>query len=315
MENQDNNLEIFFDVLEESIDILFTHFHKPYFELLEMTVENILEGDITTKGLEKDEYNKLKNVYLKLKDIDFTTEDVRKAYQSIILRGLKETKIPNGLQTPDTIGIFFSYLISKLVDKKEYNLLDPLCGTGNLIITLANYIDNNVTYFACDHDELMCNLTKMLADLTNNLVEIYLQDTLELHCNNMDVITFDMPHSEYDNNSYFPYDAILHYVNLLNENGSIIGLVENDFFDYDKDKKFKIELLKNTSIVGILELPDEMFKNSKPKIILILYKKKIDNLKCFMVKLPSFKDVKLFNEALLDIEAWFEKNKELLKEN
>lgn len=314
MQNEENNLELFFDVLEESIDILFTHKHLPYFDLLEMTVNNILSGEILNNDLDKEEYQKLKDVYLKLQDKDFQAEDIRKAFQSIILRGFKEMKIPNGLQTPDTIGIFFAYLISKLTDKEEYNLLDPLCGSGNLLITLANYIDKQVNLYACDKDELMCKLTKMLADLTNNLVDIYFQDTLLLNTTNMDIITFDMPHSEYQDNYYFPYDAILHYVDLLNDNGSIIGLVENDFFDYDKDKEFKLELLKTTSIVGILELPDEMFKNSKPKIILVLYKKKIDNLKCFMVKLPSFKDVKLFNEALLDIEAWFEKNKKLLKE-
>ena len=34
-----------------------------------------------------------------------------------------------------------------------------------------------------------------------------------------------------------------------------------------------------------------------------------EGTKCFMVKLPSFTNVNLFNEALLDIEAWFEKNK------
>ena len=319
MENEKNievnNMELFFDVLDESTIILHEIFHKPYFELLEMSVNNILEGDITCVIEKKEDYDRLKEVYLKLQDKDFTVEDIRKAFQSITLRGLKEMRIPNGVTTPDTIGIFFSYIISKIIDKKEFNLLDPLCGTGNLLITLANYIDKDIKLFACDNDEWMCKITKMLADLTNNYVEIFMQDTFNLSFTGMDVVTFDMPHKDYDGSKYFAYDAILHYKDMLNSEGVMIGLVENDFFDYDKDKKFKDELLKEMSIIGIAELPDEMFKTSKPKIILILYKKKIDDLKCFMVKLPSFKDVKLFNEALLDIEAWFEKNKNLLKEN
>lgn len=313
--NEVNNMELFFDVLDESTIILHEIFHKPYFELLEMSVNNILEGDITCNIEKKEDYDRLKETYLKLKDIDFTVEDIRKAFQSITLRGLKEMRIPNGVTTPDTIGIFFSYIVSKVIDKKEFNLLDPLCGTGNLLITMANYIDKDIKLFACDNDSWMCKITKMLADLTNNYVEIFMQDTFQLTFTGMDVITFDMPHSEKEDNNYFPYQAILHYKEMLNNEGLMIGLVENDFFDYDKDKKFKEELIKDMSILGILELPDEMFKTSKPKIILILYKKKIDELKPFMVKLPSFKDVKLFNEALLDIEAWFEKNKKVLKEN
>ena len=45
------------------------------------------------------------------------------------------------------------------------------------------------------------------------------------------------------------------------------------------------------------------------KLLKIDEKKKIEDLKCFMVKLPSFSDVKEFNESLIEIEAWFEKNK------
>ena len=116
---------------------------------------------------------------------------------------------------------------------------------------------------------------------------------------------FDMPHSECVNDKYFPYDAIIHYKNWLRDNGVLVGIVENDFFDYDKDHNFKKELLKDMTILGIVELPDNMFKTGKPKIILLMQKLKKDN-KCFMVKLPSFTDVSNFNEELRKIEAWFE---------
>ena len=132
---------------------------------------------------------------------------------------------------------------------------------------------------------------------------------MSLGLSDLDAIVFDMPHSELDNNSYFPYDAILHYSNMLKKDGIMIGVVENDFFDYDNDQKFKGDLLKEMSIIGLVELPDEMFKATKPKIILVLQKRKLEDEKCFMVKLPSFTNVKDFNESLLQIEAWFEKNK------
>ena len=95
---------------------------------------------------------------------------------------------------------------------------------------------------------------------------------------------------------------------MLKEDGLMLGMVENDFFSYDKNKKFKDSLLSDMSILGLIELPDEMFKSTKPKLIIVLQKRLLKDKKCFMVKLPSFTDVKAFNESLIDIEAWFEKN-------
>ena len=305
-----NNLEIFYDCVDESNNFLYEVFRKPYFELMEMTVKNILAGEILTEFDNPSDYDKLKEIYAKIENVDFTVEDVRKAMQSIILRGFKEMKIPNGNTTPDTIGIFMAYLITKFSTNKEISIVDPLCGTGNLLFTIANYLDKESKLYACDNDLWMTKISSMMSDLLNLDTEVFLQDTLNLNLTNMDAVVFDMPHSEYKDNKYFPYEAILHYKSMLKENGCMIGMVENDFFDYDKNQAFKKQLLDDMTIVGITELPDEMFKAIKPKIILVLQKKKFkEGTKCFMVKLPSFTNVNLFNEALLDIEAWFEKNK------
>ena len=301
-----NNLELFYDCLDESNNLLYEVFHKPYFELLEMTVKNILAGEILT-DLDSENTSKLQAIYDKIADVDFTVEDVRKAMQSIVLRGFKEMRIPNGNTTPDTLGIFIAYLITKLCPNKKISILDPLCGTGNLLITIANHLDKELSLYACDHDIWMTKLTSMLADLVSSPVEIFLQDTFNLNLVNMDAVVFDMPHTDSEE-EYFPYKAILNYVKMIKEDGAMIGIVENDFFDYDKDKKFKEELLKEMSIIGLVELPDQMFKIVKPKIIVVLQKKKIEAKKCFMVKLPSFTDVKEFNNSLVEIEAWFENN-------
>ncbi|MDE7100325.1 MAG: hypothetical protein K2O05_00550, partial [Anaeroplasmataceae bacterium] len=68
-------------------------------------------------------------------------------------------------------------------------------------------------------------------------------------------------------------------------------------------------LLKECSIIGLIELPDSLFV-SNPKVMVVIQKRVIQDRKnCFMVKLPSFTDVKAFNTSLMEIEAWFEKNK------
>ena len=303
-----DNMELFYDCLDESNNYLYEIFHLPYFELLEMTVKNILANDILQDIDDDSKREELKSIYKKIEDIDFSVEDIRKAMQSIVLRGFKEMRIPNGNTTPDTLGILISYLITKIHGEKKLSIFDPLCGTGNLLFTIHNYLDKDLELFACDVNSWMTKITAMTSDLLDYNAEVYFQDCRSLYLNNIDSIVCDMPHEELYDNKYFPYEAILHFKDELKQDGSLIAIVENDFFEYDKEQKFKKELLKTMSILGIIELPDSMFKNGMPKIILVLQKKILKDSKCFMVKLPSFDDVKDFNQSLLDIEAWFKKN-------
>lgn len=304
-----DHLELFYDCVDESNNILYEAFHKNYFELIELTVNNILAADVVCE-CDEETTEKLNKVYDKIADIDFTVEDVRKAMQAIILKGFKEMRIPNGNTTPDTIGIFITYLITKLSSEKKLSIMDPLCGTGNLLHTIANHLDKECQLFACDHDLWMTKLTTMVSNLLSLEVEVFLQDTLNLKATNLDFIVFDLPNvQKEDNEDYFPYQAFLHYSKMLKPEGAMIGIVGNDFFDYDKNQAFKKELLKENSIIGLVELPDSMFV-SKPKTILVVQKKVSEDKKnCFMVKLPSFTDVKEFNNSLNEIENWFEKNK------
>ena len=307
------NLELFYDVITESNEILFEEFHKPYFDLLEMTINNMLEEKVL-QDVEEETEEKLTNCYHKLEGIDFTSEDIRKAMQSVILLGFKEIGIPNGYTTPDTLGIFIAYLISKMINKKVINILDPMCGTGNLLFTISNYLDKDMNLFAVDKDEEMVRLTKLTADILSRQTEIYLEDMFSYDQIGNDVVVLDMPHETNKDNEYFPYKVMTHLKDLVNKDGALIAILENDFFNYDQNQEFKNELLKDMSIVGLVELPDEMFKTGKPKIILVLQKCKIDN-PCFMVKLPNFTDANAFGNVLRQIEMWFEKNKKEDKNN
>ncbi len=302
------HLELFYDCVDQSNDILYEAFHKSYFDLIEMTVQNILAGEVVC-DCDEETKNKLNQIYDQLVGVDFTVEDVRKAMQAIFLKGFKEMRILNGNTTPDTLGIFIAYLITKLNANKKITILDPLCGTGNLLHTVINHLDKECTSFACDHDVWMTKLTKMVSDLLGIPVELYLQDTRNLSLKDMDCILFDMPNVILEEKkSYFPYEAILHYKEMLKPDGAMIAILGSDFFNYDKNQEFKKQLLQDCSIIGLIELPDSMFV-AKPKIILVIQKCMLDKKNCFMVKLPSFTDVKEFNKSLMEIEAWFEKNK------
>ena len=308
---QDNNqqlgsLEQFYDVFDASCSYLYECTKKRYFDLILLTAKNILAGEVLN-DLEKEQIDKLNEIYKPLADIDFSVEDIRKAMQAQVLKGIKEMNLENGLVTPDSIGIFMTYLISRLnpKDKKEISILDPLLGSGNLLMTIANHLNLSLKLYGCDHNEWFTKLAKALADLINEPIDIYLQDTLNLNLCGLDYIVFDMPNLNSSDN-YFPYDAILHYRDMLNDGGFIIGVLGNDFFDHDKDGKFKKELTKDSEIIGIVELPDGFFQ-TKPKSIVVIQKKIWEKKECFMVKLPNFTDVNAFNQALMKLEVWFDK--------
>ncbi len=303
---EQSNLELFYDVLDDSINYLYEITKKDYMSLILLTCKNIIAGEVLNDFEEK-QVKKLTEIYSKLEEIDFSVEDIRKSIQAIILKGFKETRMLNGHTTPDTIGMFYAYLISRFnKDNKQLKLLDPLIGTGNLVFSLVNHLQLDLELYGIDHDELMIKLTKDTSELLQQEISLYYQDTLSLNLKDMDFIVFDI--NNYDNmEKYFPYEVILHHQNSLKENGYMISLVPEDFFDYDTNQEFKKELLKDMSIVSIIELPSSMFVG-QAKSIIVFKKAKIDHKKCLMVKLPSFNDPKEFNKSLVQIETWFENN-------
>ena len=308
MANETSNMELVFDVISDSIEVLFDHVKGDYFTLYSLTVKNMLAGEVLQDDLEEDAHKKLEEIYSRLSDKDISTEDIRKAIQSLMLRGLQETNNNNGEMTPDTIGLLFAYFISKF-DPKERNvkILDPLAGFGNLLFTIENHLTLNTELYAIEHNQALVNLMKLNADLMSTNVNIYFSDTMNSNINDMDYVVMDFDYYDITEAGYFPYNVILHHMSSLKDGGVMICCIPDDFFNYDSDSNFKKALLEMGSIIGLIDLPDEMFKQNK-KSILVIKKEKFDNKKMLMVKLPSFDDPKEFNNTLVRIEMWFEEN-------
>ena len=68
-------------------------------------------------------------------------EEIRKAIQLAILKGMKKSVQVNHQMTPDAIGLLVSYFVKEMTkDKKELSILDPALGTGNLLYTIMNML-------------------------------------------------------------------------------------------------------------------------------------------------------------------------------
>ncbi len=298
-------MELFYDVLSETMETLYDVSKKDYFTLYFETIKNILESDLTEK-YDSETNEKLLRIYKRLEDKDFTPEDVRKALQSTIIKGLNEIKEVNDV-TPDTLGYLIAYLISRMSSQKDLKILDPLAGSGNLLLSIEEHLTANCELFAIENNKLKTEILKSMADLTSTMIEIYFQDTLNIKMKDMDFVVFDMTTS-YTIDPYFPYYLVLHHLESLKDDGYMIGLLPNDFFEHDNDKMFKNKLENIGRVYGIIELPDNIFK-SNPKSIIIFKKNTLKDKNCLMVKLPSFDDERAFNDVLSRIEDWFLKNK------
>jgi len=313
--NQTSNFELFYDVLDESISKLYEVKHDNFLNLLIETGRNIIACDVLNKEATKEQREELMAIYEKLEGIDFNVEEIRKAFQMMVLRAFNELNIKNGDTTPDTIGFFVAYLINKLKPKSEkLNILDPVVGTGNLLYSVANHLDAELHLFGIDNIREVLDIASIQGDLLNYDVELFCQDTLDHPFSGMDIVVADIPDYNVEEleKKYFPYLCVLQHIASLKSDGYFIGIVPNDFFEHDDDNFFKANIKKYGSVLGVLELPTNMFK-SNPKSIIIFSREALESKKCLLAELPSFNDINALNKALIKIEQWFELNKKEVK--
>jgi len=170
------NIETLFDCFDESATLLYKNYKTSYLDGLIITCENIMANSIEEKyAKNKDE---LQNILDRITTIEFDKEEIRKAFQYACLRGFKHANLTNQMITPETVGIFMNYLISKLYRKPEMVVLDPVVGTGNLITTIANNSDKSMQLYGVDIDERMAKVSGALFDMLGYGEGIFCQDTL-----------------------------------------------------------------------------------------------------------------------------------------
>ena len=115
--NETLNLELFYDVLDESITKLYEIKKDTFMNLLIETGKNIIAQDVLNKEATPEQKEELLRIYSKLEDVDFNVEEIRKAFKLMVLRAFNEANLIPGDITPDTLGMFISYLINKLKGK------------------------------------------------------------------------------------------------------------------------------------------------------------------------------------------------------
>lgn len=322
-------VEELFTVINETALILQEELSCTYLEALAETGENLFQGYILQKELSEVTKKRLEKFYQQVPLSKFQNEEIRKAYQLVILKGMQQNVQANHQMTPDTVGMLVGHLVSKLMKESSFTLLDPAVGTGNLLTTVLNQLHpRKVDAIGIDIDDLLIKLAYVNANLQKHPIELFNQDSLEpLYVDPVDAVICDLPIGYYpndvraadyqmkadDGHSYAHHLFIEQSTRHVKDGGYLFLVIPNGLFESDQANKLH-EFIKDHLVVqGIFQLPQSMFKSKQIAKSIFILQKKGDQVtapkQALLVDLPSLSDSTAIGSILKKIDQWIAVNK------
>ncbi|KKZ93982.1 class I SAM-dependent methyltransferase [Bacillus wiedmannii] len=324
-------VETLFSIFDSSAVVLRKELDVTYLEALVETGDNLFEGAILQEELSESAIERLNREYSTFNEETYKGEEIRKAFQLAILKGMKEGVQANHEMTPDAVGMFMSYLFHKFMrGKAEITVLDPAIGTGNLMTTVFNSAKEGLAMsgFGVEVDEVLIKLALVNANLQKHAIEFFHQDGLApLYIDPVDAVVSDLPIGYYPNEigaseyklkadegmSYAHHLFIEQSVKHTKEGGYLFFLVPNFIFESDQAPKLHAFIKETCFIQGLLQLPVSMFKNEKnAKSIFVLQKKGPSVTmpkQALLVELPKFSNMKAMENIMDQLNTWFATHK------
>lgn len=323
-------IEELFHKFDETAQVLQEELACTYLDALGETGENFFHGYVIQEEVSELSKKRLSKQYQDFSIKKYSTEDIRKAFQLAILKGMQENIQTNHQMTPDAVGMFVSYLIGKFTNnKQEFSIIDPAVGTGNLLFTILNHLsDKRISSYGVDIDETLIRLAYAGANLQEHSVQFFNQDSLEpLFIDPSDIAVSDLPVGYYPNDvraadyelaaenghSYAHHLFIEQSVNHVRDGGYLFFIIPNGLFLSEEAPKLNEYLKKYSHIQGMVQLPLSMFKSEKAaKSILILQKKKegvTPPKNALLVELPKMSDMNATKSVMVKIDDWFKEEK------
>lgn len=325
-----SKVEELFTVLDETTSLIQRELSCSYLEALAESGENLFHQKVLQEELSETTEKRLKKKYDEISLSQYGKEEIRKAFQLACLKGMKENVQPNHQMTPDSIGLFFSYLVKKFMSNHmSVSILDPAVGTGNLLLTVMNHLnDRQTTGIGIDIDDLLIKLAYINANLQEQPIQFFNQDSLEpIFTEKTDVVICDLPVGYYPNDvrandyilkadkghSYAHHLFIEQSCRYTKEGGYLFFLIPNGLFESEQAPKLHSFIKDHLYIQALIQLPKTMFKSEKSaKSIFILQKKK-EGIKppkqVLLASLPSLSNKKAMEDMFLKINHWFQEFK------
>lgn len=260
--------------------------------------------------------------------IDPTKEQIRKAIQLAILKGMKTSAQVNHQMTPDAIGLLVSYFVKEMTkNQKELSILDPAFGTGNLLYTVMNTLSTETYAYGVEIDELLIQLAAQTGELLAHDVQLFRQDALKpLMIDPVDIIVSDLPVGYYPDDEtaqeYFLYNkeemSYAHHLFIeqsmkhVKPGGYLYFLVPDTIFESKQAPQLHKFIKENGWIQAVIQFPSTIFKTKGQEKSLLVLQKKSDELKAprevLLAKVPNMSNKQAMEMFFQKIDMWQEEN-------
>lgn len=322
-------VEKLFTLFNTTADLLKDELSSTYLEALAETGENLFHGAVLQDEVTEFSRKKLDKAYRGIRLEEFSKEEIRKGFQLAILKGMQKHVQPNHQMTPDSIGMFIGYLVSKFAEDKSFRLLDPAVGTGNLLSTVLNQLESrDIDSIGIEIDEVLIRLAYVNANLQRHSVELFNQDSLEpLFVDPADAVICDLPVGYYPNDlraqeyqvkaseghTYSHHLFIEQSTRYVKEGGYMFFVIPNGLFESEQAPLLHEFIKENILIQGILQLPQSLFKTKNAAKSILILQRKGEGVKApkqvLLAELPKLSDGPAVNRMLGKIDGWFTENK------
>ncbi|MEI4769275.1 class I SAM-dependent methyltransferase [Psychrobacillus sp. FJAT-51614] len=255
-------------------------------------------------------------------------EQIRKAVQLAILKGMKQSAQVNHQMTPDAIGLLVAYLVKEMSKgKKELAILDPALGTGNLLYTIMNSLPTENHAFGVEIDDLLIQLAAQTGELLTCDIQLFRQDALKpLLIDPVDVVVSDLPVGYYPDSEtsqdYFLHSeeemSYAHHLFMeqsmkhVKPGGYLYFLVPESIFESKQAPKLHKFLKETGWIQAVIQLPSNIFKTKGQEKSLLIIQKKSETLKAprevLLAKVPNMSNKEAMELFFKKIDIWQEEN-------
>ncbi|KKB42188.1 class I SAM-dependent methyltransferase [Bacillus thermotolerans] len=328
--NEFSPIEHLFRTFDETASILQQELSCTYLDALAETSENLFQQTILQDEISEVAKKRIQKQYDEAHLSRYSKEEIRQAYQLAILKGMQENVQPNHQMTPDSIGLFISYLLERFMKgEKGWSILDPALGTGNLLLTVLNrQPDAFASAAGVEIDDLLLKLAWCGANLIEQPVQLFNQDTLEpLFIDPVDAVVCDLPVGWYPNDiraadyelraqeghSYAHYLFIEQSIKHTKPGGYLFFLIPNGLFEDGEADKLQQFFQKNVYIQGLIQLPESMFKAKQAAKSILILQKQGEGLaapkEVFLANMPSMKNKQAVQSIMNKMNEWFKENK------
>ena len=256
-----------------------------------------------------------------------TQEDMRKAIQIAILKGMRKSSQPNHQMTPDSLGLLIAYFVEQFFEEQlksgSIEMLDPAVGTGNLLVTVMNQFSGKVNATGVEVDDTLIRFAAATADLVNQPITLYRQDSLDkLLVDPVDAVICDLPVGYYPNEevaldyelcategmSYSHHLFLEQSMNHLKAGGYGIFLAPANLFESEQAKQLHKYLKNHTWIQAIIQLPDGMFSSRAHEKCIVILQKKSELLKAprevLLAKVPKMSNKEALSLFFEKVQIW-----------